>query len=106
MRVTASRRWARLECARNGGAPMKRMIAAMACAVSGCIYADVKTPLAYRAPTAVEAKAAGAADAEGTACNQAVLGLVAWGDGGNAAAEADAQARYDATESAAERADT
>src|SRR5207245_11294135 len=85
---------------------MKRMIAAMACAVSGCIYADVKTPLAYRAPTAVEAKAAGAADVEGTACNRAVLGLVAWGDGGYAAAVADAKAMSGATDVAEERADT
>jgi TRL-like protein family len=85
---------------------MKRMIAAVACAVSGCIYADVKTPLAYRAPTAVEAKAAGAADVEGKACNQAVLGLVAWGDGGYAAAIADAKARSGATELADVRADT
>src|SRR5256885_2289393 len=95
-----------LECARNGGAPMKIMLAVMACAVSGCIYADVKTPLAYRAPTAVEAKAEGAADVEGTACNQAVLGLVAWGDGGYAAAVADAKARSGATQLADVRADT
>src|SRR2546428_507253 len=105
MRVTASRRWARLECARNGGAHMKRMLAVMGCAVAGCIYADVKTPLAYRAPTAVEAKAAGAADVEGTACNQAVLGLVAWGDGGYAAAVADAKARSGATTLSDVRAD-
>ncbi|TMA90176.1 MAG: hypothetical protein E6J63_09240 [Deltaproteobacteria bacterium] len=95
-----------LECARNGGAPVKRMLAVMACAVSGCIYADVKTPLAYRAPTAVEAKAEGAADVEGTACNQAVLGLVAWGDGGYAAAVADAKAKSGATQLADVRADT
>src|SRR6266478_5386872 len=74
--------------------------------ISGCIYADVKTPLAYRAPTAVEAKAEGAADVEGTACNQAVLGLVAWGDGGYAAAVADAKARSGATQLADVRADT
>ena len=85
---------------------MKRMIAVVACAVSGCIYADVKTPLAYRAPTAVEAKAAGAADVEGTACNHAVLGLVAWGDGGYAAAVADAKSRSGATQLADVRADT
>ena len=86
---------------------MKRMIASMACAVSGCIYADVKTPLAYRAPTAVEAKGTGAADVEGTACNQAVLlGLFAWGDGGYAAAVADAKTRSGATELADVRADT
>ena len=85
---------------------MKRMLAVMACAVSGCIYADVKTPLAYRAPTSVEARAVGGADVEGTACNQAVLGLVAWGDGGYAAAVADAKAKSGATELADVRADS
>jgi hypothetical protein len=78
----------------------------MACAVSGCIYADIKTPLAYRAPTAVEAKAAGGTDVEGIACNQAVLGLVAWGDGGYAAAVADAKAKVGPAELADVRADT
>jgi hypothetical protein len=85
---------------------MKNILALLACAVSGCIYADVKTPLAYRAPTAVEAKAEGAADVEGIACNQVVLGLVAWGDGGYAAAVADAKAKSGATQLADVRADT
>ena len=85
---------------------MKTLLVVIACAVSGCIYANVKTPLAYRAPTVVEAKAAGAADVEGTACNQAVLWLVAWGDGGYAAAVADAKAKSGATELADVRADT
>src|ERR671936_1843127 len=85
---------------------MKRMLAVMACVASGCVYADVKTPLAYRAPTVVEAKAGGAADVEGTACNHAVLGLVAWGDGGYAAAVADAKARSGAAQLADLRADT
>jgi hypothetical protein len=85
---------------------MKGILAVVACVVSGCIYADVKTPLGYRAPTAVEAQASGAADVEGTACNQAVLGLVAWGDGGYAAAVADAKAKSGATELADVRADT
>jgi hypothetical protein len=85
---------------------MKTLLAVMACAVSGCVYADVKTPLAYRAATAVEAKAVGAADVEGIACNQAVLGLVAWGDGGYAAAVADAKAKSGATQLADVRADT
>jgi TRL (tRNA-associated locus)-like protein len=84
---------------------MKTMLAVLCGAVSGCIYADVKTPLAYRAPTAVEAKATGP-DVEGTACNQAVLGLVAWGDGGYAAAVADAKAKSGATQLADVRADS
>src|SRR6476620_11804355 len=85
---------------------MKRIFVVMACLVSGCLYADVKMPLAYRAPTAVEANAAGGAEVEGTACNQAVLGLVAWGDGGYAAAVADAKARSGATQLADVRADS
>jgi hypothetical protein len=85
---------------------MKRTLIGVACAMTGCIYADVKTPLAYRAPTAVEAKAAGAADVEGTACNQAILGLFAWGDGGYAAAVADAKTKSGATQLADLRGDT
>jgi len=85
---------------------MKKMLALVACAVSGCIYADVKTPLAYRAPTAVEAKAEGGADVQGIACNQVLLGLVAWGDGGYAAAVADAKAKSGAAQLADVRADT
>jgi hypothetical protein len=67
-------------------------------ATSGCLFADVKTPLAYRAPTAQEAKAENAKEVEGIACNQAILGLVAWGDGGFAAAVADAKAKSGATQ--------
>ena len=104
MRVTASRRWARVRPERRGAREKNARCDGLP--VSGCIYADVKTPLAYRAPTAVEAKAEGAADVEGTACNQAVLGLVAWGDGGYAAAVADAKARSGATQLADVRADT
>ncbi len=85
---------------------MKVTIAVIACALSGCFYADVKTPLAYRAPTAIEAQADTAADVEGTACNQVVLGLFAWGDGGYAAAVADAKARSGALQLADVRADT
>ena len=81
---------------------MKRMIAAMVCAASGCIYADVKTPLAYRG----RGESRRAAEVEGTACNQAVLGLVAWGDGGYAASVAGAKARSGATELADVRAHT
>jgi TRL (tRNA-associated locus)-like protein len=85
---------------------MKPMLVVTALALSGCIYADVKTPLAWRAPTTMEAKATGAADVEGIACNQAVLGLVAWGDGGYTAAVADAKAKAGASELADVRADT
>jgi hypothetical protein len=73
---------------------------------SGCIYTNVTTPLAYRAATLQEAKAEGAAEAEGLACDQLVLFLVAWGDGGYAAAVADAKAKSGASQLADVRADT
>jgi TRL-like protein family len=85
---------------------MKPLIAVMACAASGCLFADVKMPLAYRAPTTFEAEAAGASDVEGMSCNQAILGLFAWGDASYAAAVADAKAKSGAAELADVRADT
>ena len=77
---------------------MKIALAAAALAGSGCIYANVVSPLSYRAPTAVEAHAQGGIDVDGTACNQLVLGLVAWGDGGYAAALNDARAKSGAVQ--------
>jgi hypothetical protein len=84
---------------------MKTTLALLACASAGCVYANVKTPLSYRAPTAQEARAETAQEVEGIACNHAVLGLVAWGDAGYAAAVADAKARSGATQLADVRAD-
>ena len=85
-----------------------RMFAALAAiSATGCVYANVTTPLSYRAPTAQEAKIeAGAPDVEGIACDHAVLGLVAWGDAGYAAAVADARTRSGATQFADLRSDT
>src|SRR6266850_2180028 len=85
---------------------MKGLLALAACLIPGCIYADVKSPLAYRAPTAVEADAGAGVEVEGIACNKAVLLLFAWGDGGYAAAVADAKAKSGATQLADVRADT
>jgi hypothetical protein len=85
---------------------MNRIILLLAAASTGCIYADVKVPLAYRAPTAIEAHAEKGVDVEGLACNQAVLGLIAWGDGGYAAAVADARVKSGAVQLADLRADT
>ena len=85
---------------------MRRMFAVIAAAAGGCIYADVKTPLAYRAPTMQEAHAENASEAEGIACNHGVLWLVGWGDGGYAAAVADAKAKSGAVQLADVRADT
>lgn len=60
--------------------------------LSGCLYANVVQPLAYRSPTPgdVGGSAKLGGEVEGTACAHAVLGLVAWGDGGYAKAVADA----------------
>jgi hypothetical protein len=86
---------------------MRMLFALAAVSAAGCVYANVTTPLSYRAPTAQEAKVEpGAADVEGIACDHAVLGLVAWGDAGYAAAVADARARSGAAQFADIRSDT
>src|SRR5438105_1449516 len=72
---------------------MKPICLIVAAAATGCIYADVKAPLAYRAATAVEAKATGAAAVEGIACNKAVLGLAGWAERGVREAVRDAQSQ-------------
>ena len=82
---------------------MKRLL--LLFATTGCIYANVSVPLAYRAPTSTEARAEKAADVEGTACNQIILGMVAFGDAGYSAAVADAKARSGAAQLADVRAD-
>lgn len=82
------------------------LIFLVALGATGCVYANVATPLAYRAPTTQEAHAEAASDVEGIACNHAVLGLVAWGDGGYIAAVADARARSGAAQLADLRSDT
>jgi hypothetical protein len=55
--------------------------------LTGCLYADVRWPRAYRSATPSDVKAA-AADpvVSGTSCNTALLYLVAWGDAGYAKA--------------------
>jgi hypothetical protein len=61
--------------------------------VTSCVYTNVNTPLSYRAPTPSEVQGPLGESVTGEACNQAVLGLVAWGDGGYAAAVEDAKQR-------------
>ena len=85
---------------------MRRLVAVAAVSATGCIYANVVTPLSYRAPTAQEAKVEQASDVEGVACDHAVLGLFAWGDAGYAAAVADARTRSGAAQLADVRSDT
>ena len=82
------------------------LLVALAASATGCIYANVSTPLAWRASTAQEAHAENAPEVTGEACDQAVLGLVAWGDAGYAAAVADAKARSGANLLADVKADT
>ena len=72
----------------------------------GCVYTNVNTPLSYRAPTPNEVQGSLTTVAQGEACNQAILGLVAWGDGGYAAAIEDAKQRSGARLLADVKADT
>lgn len=83
-----------------------RRLSVMGFLLSGCIYANVNTPLSYRAPTPNEVQGPLTELAHGEACNQAILGLVAWGDGGYAAAVEDAKQRAGARMLADVRADT
>jgi hypothetical protein len=78
----------------------------LAIALGGCVYTNVNTPLSYRAPTPNEVPGPLTQQVQGEACNQAVLGLVAWGDGGYAAAVEDAKRRSGARLLADVRADT
>lgn len=77
-------------------APARALLAVLALAttaLSGCglIFTDVHTPRAYRTATPSEVRTS-AQDpvVEGRACNQSVLFLFAWGDGGYLAATEDA----------------
>jgi hypothetical protein len=74
--------------------------------VGSCVYTNVNTPLSYRAPTPNEVQGPLNESVVGEACNQAVLGLVAWGDGGYAAAVDDAKRRSGARLLADVRSDT
>lgn len=55
--------------------------------LTGCLYADVRWPRAYRSATPSDVKAASADPVvSGTSCNTLLLYLVAWGDAGYAKA--------------------
>ena len=73
---------------------------------TGCVYTNVNTPLSYRAPTPNEVQGPLVTTAHGEACNMAILGLVAWGDGGYAAAIEDAKQSSGARMLADVKADT
>lgn len=66
--------------------------------LSGCIYANVNLPYAYRSPTPadVDPERVTTIEATGEACSFIVAGLVAWGDGGYSAAVDDARRKADA----------
>lgn len=85
-------------------APKSVMLACWLVA-SGCIYMDVKTPLAYRAPTPADVGGPLGEDVSGEACSHAVLYLVGWGDGGYSAAVENAKAKHGAQLLADVRAD-
>lgn len=67
----------------------KTLLGAAAALTSGCglLYTNVRVPRSYRSATPIEVKADSSdALATGSACNQSVLYLVAWGEGGYASA--------------------
>jgi hypothetical protein len=61
--------------------------------VSGCLYTDVHVPLSYGSATPSDAGGNLGAEVAGSACNTAILWLVAWGDGGYEAAVRDARSK-------------
>lgn len=70
-----------------------RLMLAMVLLLSGCglLYTDIQIPRAYRSasPIDVVAKASDTI-VTGEGCNQSVMGLVAWGNGGYIGAVRDA----------------
>ncbi len=63
--------------------------ASMLC--SACLYTDVRAPLSYGSATPSDANGALGREVTGSACNLAILWLVAVGDGGYDAAVRDAR---------------
>ena len=58
---------------------------------SACLYTDVRAPLSYGSATPSDANGSLGREVKGSACNHAILWLVAFGDGGYEAAVADAR---------------
>jgi TRL-like protein family len=65
--------------------------ASLAPLLTGCIFSDVRAPLSYGSATPSDANGSLGREVTGSACNSAVLWLVAWGDGGYDAAVRDAR---------------
>jgi hypothetical protein len=74
--------------------------------LSGCLYSDVRGPLSYRSPTPSDVGGKLGEEAHGSACNTAILWLVAFGDGGYDAAVKDARESSHAVLIADVKADT
>ncbi len=59
--------------------------------LSGCLYTNIHAPWSYRSASPSDVKAQGSDErVSGEACYYSILYLVAWGDGGYAAAVEDA----------------
>lgn len=82
------------------------MLATVAVAATGCVYTHVTMPLSYRSPTPAEVSGPLGEEVDGKACSQVVLYMVAWGDGGYAAAVENAKQKSGAALLADLRADT
>lgn len=66
---------------------MRALAVAVAALLSGCLYANVRAPRAYRSATPADVKSEpGDPLVAGEACGRMLLYLFAWGDTGYAAA--------------------
>lgn len=71
--------------------PAVLLLASFALSGCGLLYTDVKVPRAYRTAVPSEVKAApDDPTVTGKSCSRSLLYMVAWGDGGYAAAAKDA----------------
>ncbi len=66
-------------------------LAFLAASFSGCLYANVREPLAYRSPTPADVGGNVGQEVKGESCNHVILWLFAFGDGGYDAAVKDAR---------------
>ena len=70
---------------------MKWALAMAGVTLCSCLYTDVRAPLSYDSPTPGDANGNLGREVTGSACNVAILWLVALGDGGYDAAVRDAR---------------
>jgi len=74
--------------------------------LTGCLYANVREPLAYRSPTPADVGGNLGQEVKGESCNHVILWLIAFGDGGYDAAVQEARKSANATMIADVKADT